>query len=170
MHSGLIANSFAEAGTSQGIELGSENDNNWTSIYGNGRLGLLSGTQKFVDGGSQRSLAFTYYQAQGELGFKIYPLERRKDGMSLFFKLGGTLTTHFLNLDKTATLTTLATSEQSLSAGYNVNLGASYIFANARGGRWGFVTEVAYKAETGTLAGKSDFNFGGFAVSLGLVF
>ena len=163
-YSGEEKKTFSNDSAGSGLEVISTTVNDSYNWVSKGRLTQVSGTQDFDDGGSDVSSAFTFYQASFEGGFTIYPLQKKKRAVSLYFGALAVLSLNYLKLDSTS-FTVLHPSYQSTSFGFSGVVGLEwYIFGSDR---WCLSAEFAQRYETAALAKQSAFNLGGFSLAIG---
>ena len=100
-YSGEELKTFSNDNAGTGLEVVS------TTIYDSfnwvtkGRLTQVGGSQDFSDGGTKVNSGFTFYQASFEGGFTIYPLQKKKRAVSLYFGALGLFSLNYLKLDST---------------------------------------------------------------------
>ena len=163
-YSGENMKTFSNDNAGTGLEVISTTLNDSYNWVSKGRLTQVSGSQDFSDGGTKRNSAFTFYQASFEGGFTLYPLQKKKRAVSLYFGALGLLSLNYLKLDSTS-FTVLHPSYQSTSFGFSGVVGLEwYIFGSDR---WCLSAEFAQRYETAALAKQSSFNLGGFSLAIG---
>lgn len=161
--------SFAEAETGQGLEVTTQKQGVWVAPYAKVRLVTINGNQDFNDGGTDVDTNFTYYQGAMEVGSYFFPLGREKSSFNLFFGIGAGLSYNYINLSSDSSLTTIPGKDQSLSFGYSAHVGGEWILSD-QGHKWSLIGEFSYHAETTKILKVSQFDLGGFVISVGLGF
>lgn len=161
-YSGKDKQTFSNENPGQGFEVSVSTFNERFNWVAKSRLSTVAGSQKFLDGGTARTLDFTYYQGSFEGGFLLYPLMKKKRSVNLYFGFTGIFSLNHLQFDSTS-LTTLQPAYQSTSFGYSGLVGIEWFVADS----WCISTEFVQRFETANLAKKSSFDLGGFSLALG---
>ena len=163
-YSGEELKTFSNDNAGTGLEVVS------TTIYDSfnwvtkGRLTQVGGSQDFSDGGTKVNSGFTFYQASFEGGFTIYPLQKKKRAVSLYFGALGLFSLNYLKLDSTS-FTVLHPSYQTTSFGFSGVVGVEwYLFGSDR---WCMSMEFAQRYETAAIAKQTSLNLGGFSLAIG---
>nr|BFD59462.1 hypothetical protein CKG001_15690 [Bdellovibrio sp. CKG001] len=166
-YSGEPGKSFAETATGLGAGLTVFMDGKRLIPYFGFKVGSMAGTQTFLDGTTEVSSSFKYYNSSAEAGLQLFVIERKKRGFNAYFSAGGVLGYNFVALGKTVELENIQRSDQSFSVGYAAGIGTEWILTSANNNKWNFNTEVLYKGESTTLF-KSKYDLSCMVFSIGL--
>lgn len=166
-YAGEKEKSFAEGGSSVGLEAYSDWGRSWGRFYTKARAAQSSSQQSFLDGTSSVNCTYTYYQGQFEPGIVIFPVPSRDTGFALYLSAGGSVGYNWLSLSSTSTLTTLKPSESAMSFGYAVGTGVEWTLTKAQGKRNVLTGEITYRSEKANLAGQTAFDLSGLAIHVG---
>lgn len=164
LRAGEIEKSFSEAGAGLGGEVSLMTDGAIAAGFIKGRITSQSGSQKFLDGTTVTTASFTYLQTGFDGGGLLFLIPRKNEGINIYIGLGGALSYNYLALDKTVTFTTIANNSQAFGFGYAALMGVE-LFPTKN--KWTAVAEFAYRIETASLVGQSQFNLGGLLASFG---
>ncbi|MBK7960768.1 MAG: hypothetical protein IPK04_05910 [Bdellovibrionales bacterium] len=164
LRAGEIEKSFAEAGAGLGGEISLMTDGDIAAGFIKGRITSQSGSQKFLDGTTETTASFTYLQTGFDGGGLLFLIPRKNEGINIYIGLGGALSYNYLALDKTITFTTITNNSQAFGFGYAALMGVE-LFPTKN--KWTVVAEFAYRIETASLVGQSQFSLGGLLASFG---
>lgn len=167
MYSGEKGKSFAEAATGFGAGVSVFSDGkHFVPLFGL-KIGKVSGRQKFFDDTTEVATPFNFYSATTDLGFQIFPIERRTKGFNVYFVGMGVAGYNFIALADSATLTSIPYSDQSFSAGYAAGIGSEWILDVASLNNWAINFEVLFRNEKTTLL-NDEFDLSCMMFSVGL--
>lgn len=168
LYSGEKGKSFAEASLGYGGNVTVFLNGSRLIPYFGFSFNTISGRQTFLDNTTEVSSSFNFYSAATELGFQVYPIERRTKGLNVYFSGVGVVGYNFIALSKSTTLSSIPYSDQAFSAGYVAGVGAEWILSNTSLNRWTMNVEVLYREENATLLKKTfDLSSLIFAVGFG---
>ena len=167
LYSGEKGKSLAETSTANGAGISVlSNGQYFVSLFGFD-FSNMSGRQIFLDNTAEVMTSFDYYSATTKLGFQIFPIPRRTRGMNVYLVGLGLLSYNFISLGKSATLTSIPRSDQSLAVGYAVGVGAEWILSDTSANKWALNAEASLRKESATLF-KQNFDFSSMVLSVGL--
>lgn len=147
-----------------GGEISLMTDGDILAGYIKGRLTSQSGSQKFLDGTTVTTASFTYLQTGFDGGGILFLIPRKNEGINIYLGFGGALSYNYLALDKTLTFSTITNNSQAFGFGYAALMGVE-LFPTKN--KWTVVAEFAYRIETASLVGQTQFNLGGLLASFG---
>lgn len=155
--------------TGFGLEFQREKLLSWATLYMKLRLENSSDTGMFLDGSTERNLAYDYLAGFTGVGFTWNPFLSSGSGLKIY--LGGGLDIGFaqISLPNTVNYTNLKNSDSNLMLGYELIAGFANGFGNASGkSKWGFFMEATFRQISGELQGHSSFDLGGIQLSTGV--
>lgn len=169
LYSGEKNTSFSNGANSFGFEGSMETQGAIVSIYTKGRILSSAGRQTFLDGSTEITSSYTFYQTQLELGGHLYLVPRRRKGINVYLGAGGILGYSHLALSSAnTTLSSLKKVDQSLTTGASGHVGMEWIINYQSPRKWTLSSEVGYAVENANLAGTNQFKLNSFYISLGL--
>lgn len=166
MYSGDKYESFGEIGEGFGFEIMKIQKCTYLCNYVKVRLNSVEGQQKFIDDTTEKNLKFSFYQGQGEYGYRFYPMAKTKDGFNMNLSLGVALSYNYLSFSS-STLTKLKETEQTLSGAGIGGIGGELGIKLGKG-VFLLTGEVTYQIESTKLADQSPFQLSGVGLHLGL--
>jgi hypothetical protein len=167
-YSGENAKSFSETGTGLGAEIQISRPGIWISPFLRGRFVVVTGEQAFVDGTSNTTASFNYYQGSLDIGTNLYPIRRRKKGINLYIGLGGVFSYQTIRLADEATITNIPRSDQSVGYGYQGSIGSELILSNSPNYKWTLVAELNYRQESANILKQSQFDLKNVSFTAGI--
>ena len=162
LYSGEENKSFESKNAGFGGELIINSKNSHFNYFSKGRITTINGKQDFLDGTTEVSSTFTFYQTSFELGGTLYPFPRKAGRTNLYLGASALMSYNYLQLGS-KNLTTLDSTYQTLSFGYAGIMGLEIpLYKDIT-----LTAEFSQRYETADLVDTSNFSLNGFSISAG---
>ena len=166
LFSGEKNKSFSNGSSGLGFEGSMESQGSIVSFYSRGRFLSSVGRQTFLDGSSEITSSYTYYQTQIELGLHLFLIPRRRKTINIYFGAAGNLGySHLLLSSSSSSLTNLKKVDQSQTTGSSGHVGMEWILDTKTPKKWTLSSEIGYSIENANLAGTNQFKINSFFIS-----
>lgn len=169
LFSGEKNKSFSNGSSAVGFEGSMESQGDILTFYSRGRFLSSVGRQTFLDGTTEITSSYTFYQTQIELGGHLFLIPRRKKTINIYLGAAGSLGfSHLVLSSSSATLELLKKVDQSQTTGFSGHVGIEWMLDNQTTKKWTLSSEIGYSSENANLGGTSQFKLNSFFISGGL--
>lgn len=168
---GTANRSFSNGNAGYGLEISTDSGGTYFRYFVKGRFIYADGSQSFLNGSSTFTSNYKFSEFAPELGFILFPVARREDGMNLYLFGLGNISYNYLELATVPSGSAILAKDQAFGVGYGGGVGFEYVLGSSRGGNKKLIFgEVGFRDERTTLAKTSNFEISGMNFSIGFGF
>lgn len=163
MFSGEKNKTFDRENVSNGFEMILSSKKSSVNYFTRGRFTTVSGSQEFLDNGTEVDSDFTFYKSSFEVGANLYPLTRKSRQANLYIGLSAIVSYNYMSLESDE-LTEIKSSYQAMSFGYAGTMGVEWELFKG----YSLTAEFAQRFESANLVEVSNFSLNSFSIGIGV--
>lgn len=163
MYTGEDLRTFDREKFGSGVELILSTKKSILNYFTKGKFVFVSGSQDFLDNGTEVDSSFTYYKSSFEVGANVYPISRKSKQANLYIGVSGLVSYNYMSLESDS-FTEVKSSYQAMSFGYSGLMGVEWQIL----GRYALTAEFSQRFESANLVEVSNFGLNAFTISVGL--